>query len=122
MPGAGDSLLIRRRRFRQLREHLAPAPGWSLGHTTGAEGAASAAGAAGGNSTARDAERPSVGIAILGYGAIGEPVARAILSGTHGMGGGSDGCRVHLSAVMVARPRPRPLELPANVVGGSTLP
>jgi aspartate dehydrogenase len=58
--------------------------------------------------------RHSVGVALMGYGAIGVPVAAALLDGTHGMGDGT--CPCHLSAVLVSTPRPRPPELPPSVV------
>ena len=56
----------------------------------------------------------SVGIALMGYGAIGVPVAQALLHGTHGMADAA--CPCHLAAVLVSTPRPRPAELPPSVV------
>lgn len=50
----------------------------------------------------------------MGYGAIGAPVAHALLEGTHGMGDAT--CPCHLAAVLVSTPRPRPPELPESVV------
>lgn len=51
---------------------------------------------------------------LMGYGAIGAPVAAALLEGTHGMGDAT--CPCHLAAVLVSTPRPRPPELPSSVV------
>lgn len=55
-----------------------------------------------------------VHVGLMGYGAIGVPVAAALLEGTHGMGDGT--CPCHLAAVLVSTPRPRPPELPPSVV------
>ena len=57
----------------------------------------------------------SLGVALMGYGAIGKPVAAALLGGTHGLGRDS-GCPCHLAAVLVSSTRPRPPELPESVV------
>jgi predicted dinucleotide-utilizing enzyme len=54
----------------------------------------------------------SMGVAVMGYGAIGKPVAAALLQHTHGMNAGE----VHLAAVLVSSERPRPPELPSSVV------
>ena len=56
----------------------------------------------------------SVGIALMGYGAIGVPVAAALLDGTHGMGDGA--CPCHLAAVLVSTLRPRPARATHHVL------